>query len=95
MKKAAVVIKDKARQYEGLRVSLGMLLEDIEVQMFVLCHEIAEMDEAYRENMQFLDEMGGERFSDHQANAEKYGFQYLTFEQITDRLRKADVIIPL
>ncbi len=95
MKKVAVVIKDKAQQYEGLRVSLGLLLEETQVQMFVLCHEIADMDEAYRENMEILDEMGGERFSDHQANAEKYGFQYLSLEQITDRLRKADVIIPL
>ena len=29
--------------------------------------EIADMDEAYEDNMGFLDEMGGERFSNNKA----------------------------
>ena len=48
MKKAAVLIRDPEQQYEGLRTSLGLLIEDTEVQMFVLHHEIAHMDEAYQ-----------------------------------------------
>ena len=35
-KKVAVLIKDKDRQYEGLRSSLGLLLEQHTVSMFVL-----------------------------------------------------------
>jgi len=46
MKKAAVIIRDPEQQYEGLRTSLGLLLEDTQVQMFVLHHEIVKMDEA-------------------------------------------------
>ena len=57
MKKAAVIIRDPGQQYEGLRTSIGLLLENIQVQMFVLHHEIVEMDEAYRDNMEFVDEM--------------------------------------
>ncbi len=34
-KKVAVLIKDKARQYEGLRSSLGLLLDFHTVSMFV------------------------------------------------------------
>jgi hypothetical protein len=40
MKKVAVLIKDTEQQYEGLRSSLGMLLYNTTVQMFVLNHEI-------------------------------------------------------
>jgi len=94
MTKVAVLIKDPAKQYEGLRSSLGMLLYNTEVQMFVLNEEIANMDEAYEDNMGFLDEMEGERFSNNQANVEKYGFQYASIEEIGEMLRQADLIIP-
>ena len=71
----AVLIKDVDQQYEGLRTSLGLLLEAASVQMYVLNHEIANMDEAYRDNMEFIEEMEGERYSNHPANVEKYGFK--------------------
>jgi len=93
MSKVAVLIRKPEQQYEGLRSSLGMLLYNTEVQMFVLDNEIANMDEAYEDNMGFLDEMEGERFSNNQANVEKYGFKYATVEQIGEMLREADLVI--
>ena len=94
MKKAVVLVKDIAQQYEGLRTSLGLLLEDTEVTMVVLHDEIATMDEAYGDNMDFLDEMEGERFSNNSANVEKYGFKYATMKEIGAKLNEADVVIP-
>ena len=94
LKKVAVLIEDADHQYEALRSSLGMLLYNTEVQMFVLNHEVAHMDEAYKDNMGFLDEMEGERFSNNQANVENYGFKYATTEQIGEMLREADLVIP-
>ncbi len=94
MKKVAVLIKDPAQQYEGLRSSLGMLLYNTSVQMFVLDHEIACMDEAYEDNMGFLDEMEGERYSNHPANVEKYGFKHASTEEIGRMLQEADLVIP-
>lgn len=94
MKKVAVLINTVAQQYEGLRTSLGLLLEDHEVQMYVLNHEIADMDEAYADNLSFIEEMEGEYYSSNSANAEKYGFTYLSNEDIAARLTEADLIIP-
>ncbi|GAB6908316.1 conserved hypothetical protein [Desulfosarcina cetonica] len=94
MKTAAVLIRDPEQQYEGLRTSLGLLLEDTLVQMFVLHHEIANMDEAYRDNMEFIDEMEGERFSNHSANVEKYGFKHVTMADVAEKIIAADVVIP-
>ena len=94
MENIAVLIKDVHQQYEGLRTSLGLLLEAASVQMFVLNHEIGNMDEAYRENMEFIDEMEGERYSNNQANVEKYGFQPITIEEMVVKLQEADLIIP-
>ncbi|MEJ2098958.1 MAG: hypothetical protein P8X68_03150 [Desulfobacterales bacterium] len=94
MKKVAVLINNENQQYEGLRSSLGMMLYNTAVQMFVVDKEIANMDEAYKDNMEFLDEMEGERFSNNLANVEKYGFKYASVEQMGELLRQADLIIP-
>lgn len=94
VEKVAVLIKDVEQQYEGLRTSLGLLLEAASVQMYVLDHEIETMDEAYRDNMEFIDEMEGERFSNHPANVEKYGFQPVTNDEMLTKLKEVDLIIP-
>jgi hypothetical protein len=94
MSAVAVLIKDVEQQYEGLRTSLGLLLEASEVHMYVLNHEIAVMDEAYRENMEFIDEMEGERFSNNMANVEKYGFKHVTIDDVIERIKKAEFVIP-
>lgn len=94
MENIAVLIKDVEQQYEGLRTSLGLLLEAASVQMYVLNHEIENMDEAYRENMEFIDEMEGERYSNNPVNVEKYGFQPITIEEMLVKLKEADLIIP-
>ncbi|WP_319407737.1 hypothetical protein [uncultured Desulfosarcina sp.] len=94
MKRAAIIIKDLQQQYEGLRTSVGLMLEGMRVQMFVLHHEIEDMDEAYRDNMAFLDEIGGVRFSNNSENAEKYGFTHVTIAQAAEKIQHADIVIP-
>jgi hypothetical protein len=94
MENIAVLIKDVDQQYEGLRTSLGLLLEAASVQMYVLNHEIENMDEAYSEKMEFIDEMEGERYSNHPANVEKYGFKSITIEEMVVKLKEVDLIIP-
>ncbi len=92
--KIVVLIRDEDQQYEGLRTSLGLLLEMAEVQMIVLNHEIADMTEAYSENMEFIDEMEGERYTNNPANASKYGFRFADNEQIGRMLDRASLVIP-
>ncbi len=92
-KKVAVIVKDKDLQYECLRSSLGLLLESHAVSMFVLDHEIT-MTEEYNDNMGFIDEMGGSRYSNVPANIEKYGFKPVKVEEIPAILEQNEVVIP-
>ena len=92
-KKVAVLIKDQERQYEGLRCSLGLLLEQHIVSMFVLNHEIV-LTEEYQENMEFIDEMEGIRYSNVIVNVDKYAFQATTLEEIARKIGENEVIIP-
>ena len=103
MKKVAVLIRDPEQQYEGLRTSLGLLLESVEVKMFVLDHEVVALadkeadEEAYEEyfdNMGFIDEMDGERYSNNRRNVEEHGFKHTTAEETAAMLRDADIVIP-
>ena len=91
-KKVAVLIKDKDRQYEGLRSSLGLLLEKHVITMFVLNHEI-DMTEEYQDNMGFIDEMGGARFSNVPANIEKHGFKAVTLDELPAKLKESELVI--
>lgn len=92
-KKVAVIIKDKERQYEGLRTSLGLLLEFHSVSMFVLDHEI-DMTEEYNDNMLFIDEMEGSRYSNVPLNVEKYDFKPVTMKEVSQKLIENDLVIP-
>ncbi|MFC2027736.1 hypothetical protein ACFLU3_03505 [Chloroflexota bacterium] len=91
-KKVAVVIKGKERQYEALRSSLGLLLEEHIVSMFVLGEEV-DLTEEYKDNMGFIDEMGGIRYSNVAANVKMYGFESISLAEVPDKLRQNDVII--
>ena len=81
-------------QYEGLRTSLGLLLEDVAVSMVVLDQEIEDFNEAYSDNLGFFEEMEGRFYSNHPANAQKYRFEYADLDKIGELLRSADLIIP-
>ena len=103
MKKVAVLIRDKEQQYEGLRTSLGLLLESVEVKMFVLDHEVVALankesdEEAYEEyfdNMEFIDQMDGERYSNNRENVDKHGFKYASPEVTAALLEAADIVLP-
>ena len=103
MKKVALLIRDPKQQYEGLRTSLGLLLESVEIKMIVLDHEVSALankeadEEAYEEyfdNMGFIDEMDGERYSNNRRNVEEHGFKHTTSEETAAMLRDADIVIP-
>jgi hypothetical protein len=91
-KDVAVLIRDKDRQYEGLRSSLGLLLESHRVSMFVLNHEVT-MTEEYQDNMGFIDEMGGARYSNDPANVEKYGFRKISLDELPAKLAESELVI--
>ncbi len=93
MKKVAVLARHPHRQYEALRTSLGCLLEDHAVTYLVLDYEV-QLDEAFTDNLGFLDEMEGFRYSNHPVNVSEHGFAYKSLEDMGELLRDQDIIIP-
>lgn len=95
MKRVAVIIREPDQHHEGLRAAVGLLQGQFHVQVFVLQHEIIAADEALRKDMALLDQMDGERYSDIPANVTQYGFKHASLAEVADKIRSADVIIPL
>ena len=92
-KRVAVITKDRDRQHEALRTGLGLLLESHSVSIFVLNHEI-EPSEHYLDNLGFIDEMGGDRYSNHPANVEHHSFRPVSLRGTGRLLDENDLIIP-
>ena len=93
MKKVAFLVRTKDELWEGMRSSLGLVIENNYVTMLVLDQEV-EMTDEYKENLEWFVDMEGEFYSNVPANVEKHGFQPITIGELGEKLKEMDHIVP-
>ena len=91
-KYCAVLVRRSEDVWEGIRTTLGLAAHNYWATLYTLNVEI-EMTDALKENLEWLEEMECEYVSNIGENA-KYDFKIMSLEDISEELKKMDLIIP-
>ncbi len=97
--KVAILINQPENSWEGLRSSLGLLVENMWVAAFFIDTEVAlpaaKTEEEFEENLEMLDDLEGEVYTNVQANVDKWGyFKYLSLEDMVAKIKEYQLVVP-
>jgi hypothetical protein len=99
IEKVAVVAKDPENSWEGLRSTLGLLVDNLWAAFFLLDTEVVlpadKTEEDFKENLEMCDDTEGLMFTNVQANVDKWGyFTYLDMDGVIEKMREYQIIMP-
>lgn len=97
--KVAFLVNKSENSWEGLRSGLGLLVENMWVAVFFIDTEVelpaAKSDEEFSENLEMLEDLEGEVYTNVQANVDKWGyFQYMTLEEMLPKIKEYQLVVP-
>lgn len=93
-KKACFMIRNKDYALDGMRSGLGLAVENMYSYGVLVNVEIDKLDEENVGRIEMLRDMEGEVYSNVQANCDKNGFEAISIEELGEKIREMDVIVP-
>ena len=79
---------------DGVRSALGLAVENMYAYGVVMNTDIAEVSEYHAENIDWIRDMEGEIFTIPQSNVDKHGLVKMSIEELGQKLRDMDIIVP-
>lgn len=93
-KKVCFMYRHKDYAIDGMRSALGLAVENMYAYGVVMDTEIDSLDENQQESIEMLRDMEGEIYSTVPANCEKNGLEPITIEELGEKLRDMNNIVP-
>ncbi len=93
-KKVCFMYRNKDYAIDGMRSALGLAVENMYSYGVVMDTEIEKLDEHNIESIEMLRDMEGEIYSTVPANVEKNSFESIDLEELGEKLRDMDIIVP-
>ncbi len=79
---------------DGIRSALGLAVENMYAYSVIMKNELPPLDEYNTENIDWIRDMEGDVYSTVPANVEKNNMTAITLEEVGQKLRDMDIIIP-
>lgn len=79
---------------DGIRSALGLAVENMYAYAVIMKNELPALDEYNSENIDWIRDMEGDVYSTVPANVEKNNMTAITLEEVGQKLRDMDIIIP-
>jgi len=97
--KVAFLVNKPANSWEGLRSGLGLLVENMWVSVFFIDMEIElpaeKSDEEFTENLEMLDDLEGEVYTNVQANVDKWDYmKFMPLEDMVAKIKEYQQVVP-
>ena len=80
--------------FDGVRSALGLAVENMYAFGVVMKNEVAEINDYNKENIEWMRDMEGDVYSIPEGNVEKHGLTKITLEELGQKLKEMDVIVP-
>lgn len=93
-KKVFFIYRNEDYALDGMRSALGLAVENNYAYGAVIDVALPEMDEYNKENLEWIRDMEGEMYSTVQGNVDKNEMVSITIEELGQKLRDMDFIIP-
>lgn len=85
---------DEKNTLDALRSTLGLSVANHYSYAVVMNHTLGKFDDYNAENVEWIRDMEGEVYTTEQANADTNGLTPISLEEIGQKLREMDVIVP-
>lgn len=93
-KKVFFMSRHKDYVHDAMRSALGLAVENMYSYLAVLDVEVPAFDDYNRENLEWVRDMEGEVYSTVDANVETNELAKISIEELGQKLREVDVIVP-
>ncbi len=85
---------DEKNTLDALRSTLGLSVANHYSFAVVMNHTLGKFDDYNAENLEWIRDMEGEAYSTEQANVDTNDLTAITLEEVGQKLREMDVIVP-